>query len=425
MLKEYLKNNYGISHELMEIYDNACRDAEPYLAAADRISELNSAKVLKAFADNAVSEAHLGTTTGYGYDDLGRDTLDKIYAQVFGAEDAIVRHNIVNGTMAIASCLFGVLRPGDTLVAATGRPYDTLEEVIGIRGEEGTGSLKDFGINYRQVDLKDSKVDFDALRDAIDSSVKAVEIQRSKGYAWRDSFTVDEIGEIVAFVKSINKDIVCIVDNCYGEFVEEKEPTQVGADLIVGSLIKNPGGGLARSGGYIAGTKKCVELVSYRLTCPGIGRECGATLNNNREMYQGFFMAPHIVCQSIKTGIICSALFEKLGFEVTPSYKQKRTDIITSVKLNSAENLIAFCQGVQAGSPIDSYVIPAPWDMPGYEDQVIMAAGAFTQGSSIEVSADGPIRAPFVGYFQGGITFESAKLPVLLAARNVLNLRGD
>ena len=366
---------------------------------------------------------HLGTTTGYGYDDIGRDTLDKIYAQVFGAEDAIVRHNIVNGTMAIASCLFGVLRPGGTLVAATGRPYDTLEEVIGIRGETGTGSLKDLGVNYRQVDLKDNKVDFDALGKAIDSSVKAVEIQRSKGYAWRDSFTVEEIGEIVRFVKSINKDIVCIVDNCYGEFVEEREPTQVGADLIVGSLIKNPGGGLARSGGYIAGTKKCVELVSYRLTCPGIGRECGATLNNNREMYQGFFMAPHIVCQSIKTGIICSALFEKLGFEVTPSYKQKRTDIITSVKLNSEENLIAFCQGVQAGSPIDSYVVPAPWDMPGYENKVIMAAGAFTQGSSIEVSADGPIRPPYVGYFQGGITFESAKLPVLLAANNVLKNR--
>lgn len=423
MLNDFLKMNYGISDELMDIYTEACKDAEPYLTVADRISEFNSAKVLKAFADNNVSEMHLGTTTGYGYDDIGRDTLDKIYAQVFGAEDAIVRHNIVNGTMAIASCLFGVLRPGDTLVAATGRPYDTLEEVIGIRGETGTGSLKDLGVNYRQVDLKDNKVDFDALGKAIDSSVKAVEIQRSKGYAWRDSFTVEEIGEIVRFVKSINKDIVCIVDNCYGEFVEEREPTQVGADLIVGSLIKNPGGGLARSGGYIAGTKKCVELVSYRLTCPGIGRECGATLNNNREMYQGFFMAPHIVCQSIKTGIICSALFEKLGFEVTPSYKQKRTDIITSVKLNSEENLIAFCQGVQAGSPIDSYVVPAPWDMPGYEDRVIMAAGAFTQGSSIEVSADGPIRPPYVGYFQGGITFESAKLPVLLAANNVLKNR--
>lgn len=423
MLKDFLKSNYGISDELMEMYDNAFEDAKPYLDVADKISELNSAKVLKAFADNNVSEAHLGTTTGYGYDDIGRDTLDKIYAQVFGAEDAIVRHNIVNGTMAIAACLYGVLRPGDTLVAATGRPYDTLEEVIGIRGKAGTGSLKDLGVNYRQVDLKNSKVDFEALRKAIDSSVKAVEIQRSKGYAWRDSFTVSEIGEIISFVKAINKDIICIVDNCYGEFVEVKEPTEVGADLIVGSLIKNPGGALARSGGYIAGKKECVELVSYRLTCPGIGRECGATLNNNREMYQGFFMAPHIVCQSVKTGIVCSALFEKLGFEVTPTYKQKRTDIITSVKLNSAENLIAFCKGVQKGSPIDSYVVPSPWDMPGYEDQVIMAAGAFTQGSSIEVSADGPIRPPYVGYFQGGITFESAKLPILIAAQNVLKLR--
>lgn len=422
MLKEFLKTNYGITDNLMELYDKASLMAKPYFEEAERISELNSAKVLKAFADNNVSEAHLGTTTGYGYDDIGRDTLEKIYAQVFGAEDAIVRHNIVNGTMAIAACLYGVLRPGDTLVAATGRPYDTLEEVIGIRGEAGNGSLKDLGINYRQVDLKDSKVDFEALKNAIDPSVKAIEIQRSKGYAWRDSFSVSEIGEIISFVKSINKDIICIVDNCYGEFVEEKEPTEVGADLIVGSLIKNPGGGLARSGGYIAGTAKCVELVSYRLTCPGIGRECGATLNNNREMYQGFFMAPHIVCQSIKTGILCSALFENLGFEVTPSYSQKRTDIITSVKLNSPENLIAFCRGVQQGSPIDSYVVPSPWDMPGYENQVIMAAGAFTQGSSIEVSADGPIREPYVGYFQGGITYESAKLPILLAAQNILKL---
>ena len=419
-MNNFLKNNYGITDELLSIYEKALNKIQPYLNDIDKISDYNTAKVLRAFSDNRVSEEHLGTTTGYGYDDIGRDTLDKIYAQAFGAEDAIVRHNIVNGTAAIAACYFGVLRPGDTILAATGRPYDTLEEVIGIRGE-GMGSLKEFGVNYKEVALKDNKVDFDALKEAIDPSVKVVALQRSKGYSWRNSFSVDELGEVITFVKSINKDIICIVDNCYGEFVETKEPTDVGADLIVGSLIKNPGGGLARCGGYIAGKKEYVELVSYRLTCPGIGRECGATLGNNRSMYQGFFMAPHIVAQSIKSGVLLSAIFDEMGFEVTPSYKDKRSDIITSVKLNKKENLLAFCRGIQSGSPIDSFVTPDPWDMPGYEDQVIMAAGAFTQGSSIEISADGPIRPPFVGYFQGGLTFESAKLPILLAAKNVLS----
>jgi cystathionine beta-lyase family protein involved in aluminum resistance len=419
-MKDFLKNNYGITDELFSIYERALNKIQPYLNDIDKISDYNTAKVLRAFSDNRVSEEHLGTTTGYGYDDIGRDTLDKIYAQVFGAEDAIVRHNIVNGTAAIAACYFGVLRPGDTILAATGRPYDTLEEVIGIRGE-GMGSLKEFGVNYKEVALKDNKVDFDALKEAIDPTVKVVALQRSKGYSWRNSFSVDELGEVISFVKSINKDIICIVDNCYGEFVETREPTDVGADLIVGSLIKNPGGGLARCGGYIAGKKEYVELVSYRLTCPGIGRECGATLGNNRSMYQGFFMAPHIVAQSIKSGVLLSAIFDEMGFEVTPSYKDKRSDIITSVKLMKKENLLAFCRGIQAGSPIDSFVTPDPWDMPGYEDQVIMAAGAFTQGSSIEISADGPIRPPFVGYFQGGLTFESAKLPILLAAKNVLS----
>lgn len=413
-------DKYGISQKLADICNEVERESAPYMKMADEICEYNTCKVMSAFAEYRVSEEHLGTTTGYGYDDIGRDTLDKIYAKVFGAEDAIVRHNIVNGTAAIAACLYGVLRPGDTLVAATGRPYDTLEEVIGIRGERENGSLADLGVSYKQVDLKDNKVDYDALRAAIDPGVKAVEIQRSKGYAWRDSFSVDEIGEIISFVKSINKDIICIVDNCYGEFVDTKEPTEVGADLMVGSLIKNPGGGLARSGGYIAGSARCVELVSYRLTCPGIGRECGATLGNNRSMYQGFFMAPHIVAQSIKTGIFCSALFSKLGFDVTPRFNDKRSDIITSIKLESENNLVAFCCGVQSGSPIDSFVVPAPWDMPGYEDRVIMAAGAFTQGSSIEVSADGPIREPYIGYFQGGLTYESAKLSVMLGAQRVL-----
>lgn len=412
---------YGISQKLADMCDEAERETAPYMKKTDEICEYNTLKVMSAFAEYRVSEEHLGTTTGYGYDDIGRDTLDKIYARVFGAEDAVVRHNIVNGTAAIAACLYGVLRPGDTLVAATGRPYDTLEEVIGIRGECGSGSLADLGVSYKQVDLKNNRVDYDALRAALDPSVKAVEIQRSKGYAWRDSFSVDEIGEIISFVKSINKDIICIVDNCYGEFVDIKEPTEVGADLMAGSLIKNPGGGLARSGGYIAGSARCVELVSYRLTCPGIGRECGATLGNNRSMYQGFFMAPHTVAQSIKTGMFCSALFAKLGFDVTPKFSDNHSDIITSIKLESEDNLVAFCRGVQSGSPIDSFVVPAPWDMPGYEDRVIMAAGAFTQGSSIEVSADGPIRPPYIGYFQGGLTYESAKLSVMLGAQSVLS----
>lgn len=420
MLNTFLKSNYNFTDDFLNLCKKAeekCREA---YKRADEVAAYNSLKVLKAFSDNGVSEAHLGYTTGYGYDDLGRDTLDKIYAQVFESEDAIVRHNIVNGTMAISSCLYGVLRPGDTLVAATGKPYDTLEEVIGMRGES-SGSLKDFGINYRQVDMINSKVDFEGLKNAIDDSCKAVIIQRSKGYDWRDTYSVDDIGEIIKFVKNINKDIICIVDNCYGEFVETKEPTALGADLIVGSLIKNPGGGLAHSGGYIAGTKKAVEMVSYRLTCPGIGRECGASLGNNRLMYQGFFMAPQIVCNAVKTGIFCSALFEELGYEVNPASGAMRSDIITSVKLGSPEKLVEFCRGIQAGAPIDSFVVPAPWDMPGYENKVIMAAGAFVSGSSIEISADGPLKSPYTAYFQGGLTFETGKLAVMLAASNVLN----
>lgn len=421
MIDSFLKSSYGISDNIIELAKIADQKSQSAYSKAEEICNYNSLKVLKSFSDHCVSEAHLGMTTGYGYDDVGRDTLDRIYADVFGGEDAIVRHNIVNGTMAIASCLYGVLRPGDTLVAATGKPYDTLEEVIGIRGES-SGSLKDFGVNYRQVDMINSKVDFEGLRQAIDSTVKAVIIQRSKGYDWRDTYSVNQIGEIISFVKEINSNIICIVDNCYGEFVEEKEPCSVGADLIVGSLIKNPGGGLAQSGGYIVGTKKAVELVSYRITCPGIGRECGASLGNNRTMYQGFFMAPHVVCNAVKAGIFCSAMFEELGYQVNPPSNCVRADIITSVKFNSEEKLIEFCKGIQAGSPIDSYVTPAPWDMPGYENKVIMAAGAFVQGSSIEISADGPLRPPYIAYFQGGLTFETAKLAIMIAAENVLKI---
>jgi len=422
MIKNILKNTYGFSDDFLAVCDRADQKADAAYKKADEICACNSLKVLSAFAKHNVSEAHLGSTTGYGYDDLGRDTLDKIYADVFGGEDALVRHNIVNGTMAISTCLFGVLRPGDTLVAATGKPYDTLEEVIGIR-DGSSGNLKDFGVNYRQVDMINSRVDFDGLRNAIDNTCKAVIIQRSKGYDWRDTFSVDYIGEIISFVKNIREDIICIVDNCYGEFVETKEPPAVGADLTVGSLIKNPGGGLAQCGGYIVGTQKAIELVSYRLTCPGIGRECGASLGNNRTLYQGFFMAPQVVANAVKTGIFCSALFEELGYEVNPICTEHRADIITSVKLGSEEKLCAFCRGIQAGAPIDSYVVPAPWDMPGYENKVIMAAGAFVQGSSIEISADGPIVPPYIAYFQGGLTFDTGKIAIMLAASNVLNVK--
>ncbi len=420
--KEFYMNNFNISSESVDLGIKGEEMAKEAFRRAEEIAEFNQMKVLKAFMDNGISEQHFMTTTGYGYDDLGRDTLDKVYAQVFGAEAALVRQTIVNGTHAIASCLFGVLRPGDTLVAVTGRPYDTLEEVIGIRGGNN-GSLKEFGVNYKEVALKDNKPDYEGIRNAIDHTVKAVAIQRSRGYAWRESFSVEEIGKIIRCVKEIRSDIICIVDNCYGEFVEEKEPTQVGADLIVGSLIKNPGGGLAKMGGYIAGTKECVEQVSYRVTCPGIGAECGATLGENRYMYQGFFMAPHIVCQAVKAAIFCGCVFSSLGFDIMPQVNEKRTDIIQAVKLNNKENLVSFCQGIQSGSPIDSFVVPMPWDMPGYENQVIMAAGAFVQGSSIEISADGPIREPYVAYYQGGLTYESAKIAVLKAADKVIGER--
>lgn len=413
-----LQSEYGVSDEVISLARRAEEKCAPYLKKADEVGEYNGLKVLKSFKRNRISNEHLGSTTGYGYDDIGRDTLDKVYADAFGAEDAIVRHSFVNGTHTIATCLFAVLRPGDTLVAATGKPYDTLEEVIGIR--EQKGSLKEFGVNYRQVDLKDGKVDFEALAEAIDSSCKAVAIQRSKGYAWRESLSVEEIGKIIEFVKNIRNDIICIVDNCYGEFVEELEPTQVGADLIVGSLIKNPGGGLARSGGYIAGNKACVELASYAMTCPGIGRECGSTLGNNALMYQGFFTAPHTVAQSVKASVFCSALLEEMGYDVMPKFSARRTDIITAVKLLSDKKLIKFCQGIQKGAPIDSFVLPMPWDMPGYENQVIMAAGAFTQGSSIEISADGPLKEPYIAYFQGGLTYESAKAAIIAAADEIL-----
>ena len=418
---QYIKENFEITDEVLSLVESAEKEISTQLDRVDEIAQINQLKVMKAFSDNRVSDGHFASTSGYGYDDLGRDALDKIYAQIFGAEDALVRHSFVNGTHALSTMLFGVLRPGDKLLAVTGKPYDTLEEVIGITGESGNGSLKDFGVSYEQIDLIDGEVDYESIEKALKKeTIKAVMIQRSKGYGWRPTYSAKKIGEIVEFVKDISPETICIVDNCYGEFVDTLEPTDFGADLMAGSLIKNPGGGIAPSGGYIAGKEKYIQMCAYRFTSVGIGKECGATLGNNKLMYQGLFLAPHIVAQAVKSAILCSAVFQKLGFEVDPKPQENRYDIIQSIKFGTPEGVIAFCQGIQKGSPVDSFVTPMPWDMPGYQDQVIMAAGAFIQGSSIELSADGPIRPPYIAYMQGGLTYESAKLGIMHAAQNVM-----
>lgn len=416
---EFLKTQFGIKQQTIDLYNMAHEKLKDRFAEIDSIAEYNQFKVLNAFQKNRISYAHLGETTGYGYDDLGRDTLDKVYSEILGCEDSMVRHNIVSGTQAISVCLFGVLRPGDILASVVGKPYDTMEEVIGIREGEYSdmGSLKDYGVEYRQVDLIDNAdVDYNGIHNLVkNEKIKAVLIQRSRGYDWRDSLTVDEIEKIIKTIKLISPDTICIVDNCYGIFVEDKEPTQVGADLIVGSLIKNAGGSLALSGGYIAGTTECVRKVSFRLTAPGLGKDVGASLGMNRNMYQGLFMAPHVVSESIKTAVLCAFLFKELGFEVCPDVDSTRSDIIQAVKLGSPENIIKFCRAIQKGSPIDSYVSPEPWAMPGYEYPVIMAAGAFVQGASIELSADAPICEPYIAYMQGGVICDSAKIGILKA----------
>lgn len=393
----------------------------PKFREIEEIAQYNQEKVLNAFINNRVSDSHFNHSTGYGYNDIGREVIDKIYADTFGTEDALVRHNIVNGTHALAIALFAVLRPGDTLLAVTGKPYDTLEEAIGISGDGKGGSLKEFGVNYKQVDLKDNNPDYDLIKENLTKDVKLCIIQRSKGYDWRDTLSSEEIGELIAFIKKVKPGTLCMVDNCYGEFVEKTEPSNYGADMIVGSLIKNVGGGLAQSGGYIAGTRECVELAAFRQTSPGIGKECGATLGQNRHILQGFFMAPHIVSQAVKTAVFCGAMMEKLGFEVNPTSDAKRCDIIQSVKFNDPDKLIKFCQAIQMASPVDSFAVPMPWDMPGYQHQVIMAAGTFVSGASIEISADAPIKPPYVGYLQGGLTYESGKLAVMLAASSLID----
>ncbi|MCI5923736.1 MAG: methionine gamma-lyase family protein [Oscillospiraceae bacterium] len=384
----------------------------------DRTCAHNEAKVLRAFADCRVSESHFAGSTGYGYGDRGREVLDAVYAQVMGAEDALVRHNFVSGTHALTVALFGVLRAGDTMVSLTGAPYDTMEEVIGLRGE-GNGSLKDFGVSYRQVDLlEDGSPDFETISEAA-KGAKIVYIQRSRGYSLRESFTVDVIGSMIAAAKKGNPNVIAVVDNCYGEFVEKVEPTAVGADLIVGSLIKNPGGGIAKTGGYIAGRKDLVELCSYRLTCVGMGKEVGCTLSESRSMFLGLYFAPSVVASAVKTSVFALSLFDLLGFAVYPSYDAYRTDIIAAIALTNRDRLVAFCQGIQKGSPVDSFVSPEPWDMPGYESEVIMAAGAFTLGASIELSADAPLREPYAVWLQGGLTYNTGKIGILLAAQEM------
>lgn len=417
LLQDYLQGEFGIAPSSIQLMEETEAALADQFAGIDEIAAFNQLKVLKAFQKHRISYAHFGETSGYGYDDLGRDALDQVYAEVFGAEDALVRHHIVSGTQAIASCLYGVLRPGDTMVSVAGRPYDTMEEVIGLRGEPDCGSLKDFGVEYQQVDLlPGGEIDYDGIQSKLrEHRCKLALIQRSRGYDWRDSLTVEQIGKMIACIKAVDPSVVCMVDNCYGEFVETREPTQVGADIIVGSLIKNAGGSLALSGGYIAGRKDLVEKISYRLTAPGLGRHTGASLGFNRNLFQGLFMAPHVVGQSIKTAVLCAGMFERLGFEVCPAPDAVRSDIIQAIKLKTPENVIKFCQAIQKGSPIDSYVTPEPWDMPGYEEPVIMAAGAFVQGASIELSADAPICPPYIAYMQGGIVYDAAKIGILKA----------
>lgn len=413
------------SDELLSLAEAAEAALAPQFAQIDRVARQNTAKVMAAFAEHRVDAACFAGSSGYGYDDRGRDTLDRIYADVMGAEAAFVRHSIVNGTQALTIGLFGLLRPNDILLSIAGKPYDTLGEVIGIAGEPGNGSLADFGVEYRQIDLKDSRVlDTEAIADFLRSEegerVKVCFIQRSKGYLNRRTLTVAEIGEAVRLVKSIRPEAFVVVDNCYGEFTEAIEPPAVGADLAIGSLIKNPGGGMAETGGYLAGTAKAVELCSYRLTCPGIGLEVGATLGENKNMFRGLFYAPHTVAQALKTAHFAAYIFRALGYEVEPAPEELRSDIIQTVITGSPEALCAFCRGIQAGSPVDAYVTPEPWAMPGYQDEVIMAAGTFVQGASIELSADGPLKPPYTAFFQGGLTFESGRIGVLSAAAAVL-----
>ena len=417
-----MKEFFKLDEKLLELDIKAREMCNNAFMEIDKISMHNQHKVLSAFINNKVSEADLGISTGYGYGDRGRDTLEKVFAQCMGAEDSLIRHNFVSGTHTLAVMLFGVLRPNDTMLCLTGRPYDTLIGVLGIDGHSD-GSLKDFGVNYEEVALdSDGRPNVEEIKDQLAKKYyKVAYIQRSRGYSLRPSLTVEDIGVLAKTVKEISPETLVLVDNCYGEFVDYTEPTAVGADLIAGSLIKNPGGGIAPTGGYIAGKTELVEKCAYRLTCAGVGREVGASLGHNRELYMGLFAAPHTVGEALKTATYAGALFELLGYESTPKYDAKRADIIESVLLKNSDALIAFCQGMQKGAPVDSFVTPEPWDMPGYDDPVIMAAGAFTLGASIELSADAPLREPYAAWLQGGLNFASGQAGVLLGAQSMID----
>jgi len=411
---------FKFNHDIEDIIMSIEQQIEPQFKQIEQIVSYNQAKVLHAFHKHQVSDFHLQSSTGYGYDDIGRENLDKIFADIFDSEAALVRPHIVSGTHALSVGLFGLLRPGDELIYITGNPYDTLEEVIGIYGE-GMGSLKEWGISYRAIPLKeDGMVDFEQVAKAISQKTKVIAIQRSRGYEWRPSFSINQIKEMIDFVKEIKRDVITYIDNCYGEFTEKNEPTSIGADVIVGSLIKNPGGGLAKSGGYFAGKSIYIKQISYRLTAPGIGAKVGAMHGHMADYYQGVFLAPHFVGESLKGGIFTAALLERFGFETNPHWTEQRNDIIQAVKFNNAEKLVTFLQGIQKGSPIDSHVTPEPAKIPGYQDSVIMAAGTFIQGASLELSGDAPIRQPYIGYIQGGLTYQHVKWGVLTSLKMLI-----
>ncbi len=418
-----LRDKFNIDERILNLVSEAETELKPQFELLDDIMGYNQYKILDAFHKNKISDMHFGWNTGYGYDDIGRTTLEKLYADVFHTDAALVRSTIVNGTHALAITLLGILRPGDELIYCTGGPYDTLEEVIGIRGE-GNGSLKDYGISYKQVELlPDGNIDLEGIKNAISDKTRMVTIQRSTGYGWRKAITIDQIKEWAGFVNELNPNIIKMVDNCYGEFLDIKEPTDVGVNVIAGSLIKNPGGGLALTGGYVAGRQDLIDKIQYRMTCPGIGGECGLTFGQTRAMFQGMFLAPKVVNGAVKGAVLCGKVYEKLGYQICPKAEDRRSDIIQAVRLGSADAVVTFCEGVQAAAPIDAHVSPVPWDMPGYESQVVMAAGAFVQGSSIELSADAPIREPYNVYFQGGLTYEHSKFGVIKSADALLKKR--
>ena len=411
-----LYKEFGIKEEILELSKDVEKDVEPIFREIDKIKEINSLKVLNAFQKCGLSEMHLHSSTGYGIDEVGRNKIEEIYAKIFGTEDALVRAQLISGTHALAVTLFGLLRPGDTMLSITGLPYDTLQTVIGISKENSKSSLKEFGVKYEQIELIDNDFDTEKIKNRVSKKdIKLIEIQRSKGYSTRKSLTIDKIEKVIKAIREVNENVIIMVDNCYGEFVEDKEPTDIGADIAVGSLMKNLGAGIATSGGYIVGKRNLIELCAERLTAPGVGKEIGPSLNQNIPFIKGLFFSPSVVASSVKTAVFASRILEKMGYKVDPVFNEKRADIVQTIELGEADELIKFCQGIQQGSPIDSNVIPEPSDMGGYDDKIIMAAGTFTDGSTIELSCDGPIRPPYIAYMQGGLTYEYGKLGIMKA----------